>query len=253
MPSKYTKKPKGRKRVSRKPSVALVKTIQAVVKRDVEIKEAYHAQALVSQNPDILLNSDLLRLIPNIGPGVDSNNRIGVKLKAMTLTIRGHMILSTIAANNATSRVAVRLMILQPKLSSTYSVINNPTIAANYCLNLIQKGGASVPFYGALSDLYAPVDKQNSSVLYDKTFYLNVPIMVTNVGQYDFDKTVKFFTIKKKLNKIFNYVDGLDPLQPQNSYPVMVLGYSTLDGTAPVPAQTAVSICYDTTLTYQDA
>jgi len=250
---KFTKKPRVYKKKASKPSKSLTKAIQSVVRKDVENKEAYHGQSLLAMSPDIAFSTDILRILPNIPNGVDSNNRIGVKVRALTLKVKGHMVLSTLNNTLANSRIAVRMIIVQPKLSSYFDVVSGATFGNPWLAALLQKGGASVPYTGTISDLYAPIDKDNSIVMYDKIFYLSVPINLAQPSSSVVATTIKFFTFTKKLNKVLQYVDALNSLQPQNCSPVLLFGYTALDGTAPNVAQTQVSIAYDSTLSYEDA
>lgn len=237
-----------------KASKSLVKTIQKVINKDVETKESYHSQALIPQSPDIQFNTDMIRILPNIVAGVDSNQRIGSKLRAQTLLVKGHLLMSTTNTTNlAYTRIAVRLMIVQPKFSSFFDTVNSAAFGNPYLGTLLQKGSTSVPFQGTIADLYAPIDKDSSIVLYDKIHYMSVPLIMSSVGQNDLRQSVKFFTFRKKLNKVLKYVDALSATQPQNCSPIMLVGYTTLEGSPPNLALTQISVAYDATLTYEDA
>ena len=248
---KFSKKPKAfkRKRVV-KPSKSLVKVIQSVVHRDAETKSAYHQQNLVAFDNDIDA-VDIYRIVPNIIQGVDDNQRIGSKVKSMVLTVKGHLILSALLAPGYT-KVAVRLMILQPKQCQNYTTITGTTFGTGWTNTLMEKGGVSVAFTGSISDLYANVDKDSSTVYYDKIHYISTPQLLTATGVADTRQTISFFTMNLKLNKSLVYNDSLDGVQPQNCSPVLLAGYTYLDGTA-AGALANVSIAYNSYLTYQDS
>ena len=252
MPRKYSKKSTKRvyKKRSVKPSKALVKTIQKVIHRDAETKTAYHQQNLTFFDNDIDA-VDILRILPNIIQGVDDNQRIGSKIKAMALSIRGHMLLQNIIAPGYT-KVAVRLMVLQPKQCQNYTTITGTAFGTGWTSTLLEKGGVSVAYTGSISDLYANIDTDSSSVYYDKVHYISQPQVITNVGVTDTRQTVSFFNIKVKLNKSLLFNDSLDGVQPQNCSPVLLMGYTYLDGTLP-GAVTNVAIAFDSYVTYQDS
>ena len=77
MPPKYFRKKRTYKKKVRKPSKALVKTIQKVVHGDEETKQAYHQQNLLPFDGTPVTANDLLRILPNISNGINDNERIG--------------------------------------------------------------------------------------------------------------------------------------------------------------------------------
>ena len=254
---KFSKKPKAFKKRVVKPSRALVKTIQQVIHRDVESKQSYHSQALTSYNPDIN-GGDIMRVIPNIGQGVDDNQRVGSQITAQSWSIKGHMILSTSNINLTNVRVAVRLIIAQPKMVSNWNAFG--TVAVNYAAGLLKKGNVAVPFSGTIADLYAPIDRDSSIVYYDKIHYLSLPLLLnpsvtTTLVASDIRQTVKFFNFTKTIKKVLRFNDAIDGLQSQNFNPVLMMGYTTLDSvpTAPNLTLTQVAIAFDSFINYEDA
>lgn len=245
-----------------KPSKAFKKAVQSIIHKDAETKEAYHAFDLTAFNSGITTAADICRVIPNIQQGVDDNSRIGAELRVQKLSVKGHMILSTNNQSLANTRIGVRMIMCCPKAADTFTNVINT--ATTWLTGLLKKGGTSVAFTGLISDLYAPIDRDNVTVYYDKVFYLSLPYLNTvtsggntNLGSQvvsqELRQTVRFFTIYKKMvNRKLRYVDSIDVNQPQNFSPVIVLGYTHLDGSAPDVVSTQVSMAFDTRMDFED-
>lgn len=241
-----------RKKVSKKPSKALVKTIQKVVSSNEEIKSSYHQHSSTFDGSPTLA-TDIIRFLPNNTVGINDNERIGSKIKIKSLTAKGHLILkSNVGGNWSFCKVGVRLMVLQPKQCSNYSTLTGTSLGGNWLGTLLQKGSGTVGYTGTISDLYAKIDTDSSIVYYDKIHYLSLEQINTAVGAQGVRETVKFFKINIPVRKSLVYNDNLDALQPQNFNPVMVCGYSYLDGNSPTVDQN-VSCYFDTYLDFTDS
>lgn len=253
MPTKYSKKRTYKKKTyAKKPSKALVKTIKKVVAGVEEVKSSYHQHSSTFDGSPTLA-TDIIRFVPNITTGLNDNERIGSKLKIVSLRAKGHLILkSNIGGNWSFCKVAVRLMCVQPKQCSNYSTLVGTSLGGNWLGTLLQKGSGTVGYTGTISDLYAKIDTDSSIVYYDKIHYLSLEQINTAVGAQGVRETVKFFNINIPTKKSLLYNDNLDALQPQNFNPVVVCGYSYLDGGAPTIDQN-VSIYFDTYLDFTDS
>ena len=247
------KKPKTkalRKKRIAKISPALKKVISKMVRDDDEVKHGYHSHALTAYNNDINV-ADILRVLPNIVIGADDNQRIGSKIKATGLQIKGHMILTSLLAPGF-CKVAVRLMLVQPRQCLNFNTLIGTTFGATWLSGLLEKGSTSVGYSGTIGDLYANIDKDTSIVYYDKIHYISQPQLITAIGTSDTRQTVSFFNINLKINKSLVYNDTIDSTQPQNCNPVLLMGYTYLDGTLP-GLNTNVSIALDSYLSYTDS
>lgn len=249
----------GRKRVGA--SKALTKAVQKIIHKGAESKEVYHALDLTAFNSGINVFGDIGQIIPNCGNGTAQNQRVGEQIRAQRLTIRGHQILSMSNNTPANCRVAIRMMVVCPKAyQSLVGVTNNLA----WMSNLLRKGGANVAFTGLISDLYAPINTDAVTKYYDKVTYVSVPALtstsvpvggtgVNTMASYDVRNSTKFFNISVKCkNKLLKYDGQLDGFQPQNWCPVLIMGYSHLDGSSPDVTTTQVSLAYDSIMTYED-
>lgn len=230
--------------------------IQAVINANLENKEAYKSISTISYNSGIDNSSDLSFVVPSITTGVGDNARIGDQLRAQRLTIRGHintLITGASYTTAYTARIGVRMMIVQPKSYVGYDSIYNS--AATWLGTLLKKGASTVGFTGIVSDLYAPINTDSITKYYDRTFYMNSPFVMSAVGDCAIARSTKFFTIRMKLrNKKLLYDNSNNSgLSPTNYNPVLIIGYSHLDGSPPDVVNTQILLNYDSIMDYQDA
>lgn len=239
--------------------------IKKVVKSLTEDKQAYTSigsgNSLVMFNSGIDSTGDYQPVVPAIGQGVDTNQRIGEKIRAKSLNIRGYVRLTPNSVSNSTSlpQVAVRLMVLSMKNRPNWTAVTNDAAPLQ---TLLLKGGTTTAFTGILSDLMAPINRDVFTVHADRKFYLKqdrlVGIGASIPSQYiamDSSKTVRFFNIRVKCkDRILRYDEDISAdSYPVNFCPFLVMGYVYLDGTTtPDTLSTNVGLSYISTLTYED-
>lgn len=239
-------------RRGKKPTKAFAKAVNAVVRKDIETKQAFRQYLPVAYNSGIDASSEIQFIVPNIAQGSAENERIGDRIQGRTLTIKG--ILTQYLGNlMSNARIATRIFIVQPKLFT-----NQPSIlanASNWLPYLLRKGGTTTPFTGAIQDLHAPVNTDLITCYYDKVIYTSVPYLVTSVGAQDGYHSTKFFQKTFKLrNKSLKYQTSYESnLQPVNWSPVILIGYVHLDGSSPDVTTAQMTMSYDSIFTYEDA
>jgi len=244
-----------------KPSKALTKAVQSIIHKQAETKEAYHAIDNVAFNSGINSTGDMQRVLPNIGSGTAENQRIGEQCRLQSLRIKGHLYLST--ANNSVSnaRIGVRMFVVQPKNLSGYPDVS---VTTTWLAGLLKKGGTNTGFTGIISDLYAPVNTDYVTCLYDKVTYvtmpfifnqtLGVPTQAYTSTAWDMVNSVKFFNINLKVkNKLLKYDKDYSTVQPTSYSPILVVGYVHLDSSSPDVLTTQVYVSYDSIVTYEDS
>lgn len=258
---KRSKRSSGSARKTRKavpkPSSTMVKQVEKIIHKNAENFTAYTALALTACNSAISVANDIFPVVPQLTQGIQDNNRRGDELRAQKLRIKGHIILAQgLSTTPSNCRLAVRLLMVQPKAYSTIDAIS-----ANYGTwmpALLRKGGTNVGYTGIVSDIYADLNRENVTVYYDKTFYMTLPYFAVStsvgIGVQDLQKSTRFFSITKKLN---NKLLKFDPAYnsgttPVNFSPVILMGYAHLDGSTPDSIETQVSIAFDSYLEYED-
>jgi len=236
----------------KQPSKAFAKAVNAVVRKDIETKQAFRQVLPVSYNSGIDASNEITFIVPNVAQGSAENERIGDRVQGRTLSVKG-ILTQFIGASYSNARIATRIFIVQPKLFT-----NQPSItanASNWLPYLLRKGGTTTPFTGAIQDLHAPVNTELITCYYDKIFYTSVPFMNTTAGQQESYHATKFFSKTFKLrNKCLKYQSSYEAnLQPVNWSPVIIVGYVHLDGSAPDVATTQMTMSFDSIFTYEDA
>lgn len=257
---------KGRKGPA-KLSKPMVKAIQKIVRGDVETKHAFHTSGPTAFNSGIGAGGDALRILPQMVVGTGDGQRIGDQVRARSCVIKGffqisalQLVASALAPNPApNSRMAVRLMVVQPKGYNNISDVQSNI--GTWSGSLLQKGATTGGFTGAISDLWAPINSEAITKYYDKVHYITTPTNLVPTGttttdnmSVDLSKTTRFFTIKLRVkNKLLRYDSTISSgISPASYAPVLLLGYANLDGTIDT-VTTAVSLSFDTILNYEDA
>ncbi len=239
-----------------KSSKNLAKQIKKVIHEQVESKQAFTSLPATAFNSGITSTGDIQAVLPSIAQGTAENARIGDQIKAQSLVIKGAVVYSPSLGSYGTyanTRLAVRVMVVQPKQFSNYVDITNNFTTWSSCL--LKKGGTTTQFTGQMNDLWAPINTDVITKYYDKKFYLDGPYERTAVGGYQMLNSTKFFNIKLKLrNKTVKYSDAISSgLSPTNYAPVLLIGYVHMDGSAPDTVSTAITAQYDAIFNYEDA
>lgn len=239
------------------------RNVKAIISSMTETKKAFHSSAntLTMFNSGIDSNGDILQVLPAISQGTGDGARVGDEVRAQSLRVQGYVKLNVNAVDSSTKlpSVAVRLMCVSFKNRPCYS---DASLAGSQLISLLQKGTTTTGFTGLLSDLYAPINTEGFTVHHDEVIYLNQTyIAAIGASQpssrvpIDAKDTVKFidFYVKCKNRKLHYDEDFGTGIYPTNFSPVMLLGYSYLDGSAADTVSTNVGFQYDTTFRYEDA
>lgn len=239
-----------------KPSKTFTKKVKKILHAQVETKQAFSSLPSTAFNSGITAVGDIQNLLPTIAQGTADNARIGDQIKGQRLSIKGAVVYSPSAGSYGTysnARLAVRIMIIQPKQYGDYSAIYNNF--ATWSPYLLKKGGTTTNFSGTMSDLWAPINTDAITKYYDKIMYLNGAYERTAVGGYQLLGSTKFFKINLKLrNKTIKYDSSVSSgLSPTNYAPIMLIGYVHMDGSAPDSVSTAITAQYDSIFDYEDA
>lgn len=256
-----TRRPTKRTRKgSAKPSKSLAKKIKTVIHAQTETKQAFYPLTLTAFNSGISGSGDAIQIMPNISRGTSDNNRIGDQSRAMSLSLRGHMYLTTSNNSAANARIGVRMFVVSPKYTPNFTLAQ--AAAPTWMPTLLKKGGTTTAFTGVISDLYAPVNTDAVTCHFDRVTYITIPYLYQGLGtgsvntlaSWDLKDSCKFFNIKLKCkNKLLRYDDSIDPLLPVNYGPVFLVGYCKLDGSSVDTVSTQLNVAFDSVFNYEDA
>jgi len=255
---KLNRRPRrGAKRAKRaKPSGAFRKKVLAVMRGQVETKQAFHAVGPTSYNSGINAIGDATKILPSITQGTNDAQRIGDQLTGLKLTVKGAIVYNPSTGQYGTyanSRLGVRMMIVQPRQYSNIDDVQSN--AAAWLSLLLKKGSSTSAFTGVLSDLWAPINSDYIIKYYDKVFYMDAPYQATAVGSTVMGNSTRIFKHTLKLrNKVLKYDSSVSSgAQPVNYAPVLLIGYTHMDGSGADTLTTAIQLSYDTIFNYEDA
>jgi len=256
-------KKRGARRAAPKKPLAKPKSFEkkvlAVIHKQTEDKEAYLANsdsALVSFNSGINSVGDCLQLVPNITNGTGINARIGEKINLKSHTVKGYfrIVPNTAALGYKFTNVGVRMMIVSFKSLINYDAITADTTLTAKLAGLLQKGGTTVGFTGLVSDVMAPINRDIFTVHHDKFYNIKQDYNLSAVGASTMD-TLRMFKISLKVkNKVLKYADDISSgLLPTNYAPVMLIGYTFMDGSLGDTAATNLQLFYESIVKYEDS
>jgi len=235
-----------------KPYKTFKKAVKKIIHGEVETKQAWLTYPLASFNSAADTSSDILNALPFVQQGTQEYQRIGDDIRAQKLIIKGHMI-STLSGSVPYTRIGVRMVCCQPKLTTSNTLVNSS--AAQWLPFILRNGATNIGLNGTIESLYAPIDTDVVTCWYDKVFYINQPQFLTAVGAAEVVNSTKFFqmtlNLKNKLLKYnSNYSAGNFPI---NYSPSILFSYVFLDGTAPTTISTPMSMTFTAELLYEDA
>lgn len=254
-----------RKAVSKRTNKSLVKLVKNVIHQQAETKQAYIStgDSLVKFNSGINSTGDMIQVLPNINLGTADNARIGDQIRAQSLNIRGYVRIDPSATspyfNNAgVPNVMARLMVVSLKTKQNFTEATSSATPLN---GLLKKGGTTTAFTGVLSDIYVPINTDLWTIHADRKMYLTQDYVASYGGvtaqliPQDFKDTIKFFNINVKCkNKLLKYDSNISSaLLPTNFAPILLLGYSFMNGDAPDVLLTKLGLQFDATLNYEDS
>ena len=186
VPKRYRKKPAVRKAIRRVKRASFNKRVLSVIRQQNETKMAFHVQDLTSFNSGINSSGDAVQVLPAITNGTGDSQRIGDQIRMTSCVIKGYCQMKSISdTNNFSNRkIAVRLMVLKPKRYGTLS--DTQTGYSQWQTVLLKKGSTTTGFSGVMSDLWAPINTEAVTKLYDKVFYMTQPALIqaTAVGWF---------------------------------------------------------------------
>lgn len=239
-----------------KPSKTFTKKVKKILHQQVETKQAFMSLPSTAFNSGITAVGDIQNILPTTTQGTADNARIGDQIKGQRLTVKGAVVYNPSTGAYGTypnTRIAVRMMVIQPKQFGDYSSIYNNF--STWSAYLLKKGGTTTNFSGTLSDLWAPINTDAITKYYDKIMYINGPYERTAVGGYQMLGSTKFFKINLKLrNKTIKYDQSVSSgLSPTNYAPILLFGYVHMDGSSPDTLSTAITCQFDSIFDYEDA
>lgn len=253
---------KSRKRAKRTPKKALKKTIRQVIARTAEVKQVdlyVYSDSLTFYTGGSYLPNNCFPLSPytsylNLSQGVSQGQRVGNKVRTVSLIMKGSLNALAYDAiyNPKPQPVIVKMWVYYAKAS--------PTTLTPPAFDWFQLGGTSAPMTGYLTDLWAPINTDQYTVLKTKIFKIGNSIAsgtgnqpgAQSYANNDYKLNALFsFNLTKLCPKIVRYNDNTT--QPSSRILLMAIQCVQADGSLPASAaQTPVNLSYMMTYRYSD-
>jgi len=243
------------RRIRRKSSKGLKRTIRKVVRSQLETKYATLDYALAAFNGTINEVGDIINPLPQIDKGTGNNQRVGNVIHPSKLVIRGYVTyytadLGSTSVNVDAAMIGCRLFAYRDR---TVSSMANSSIV-NY--NLLDKGGNSKSYEGYALDYICPHNTKQFRFYADKRFKMLKPYGAVGDGDPAYNSVhgslFRPFTIVIKPPKKLLYDNVDSAVYPTNFKPNVSLAYSDLMNTAPDTATTKIAMTFSSTLYYKD-
>lgn len=245
------------------PRPTLATAVKAIVKRNTETKYITRlVEDNVSHNSPIS-TADFYRVFPTIVAGTGEFNRIGDKINATSLTLKGNVAISrSDLITQRNSAIMVRILVLQLKGAKTYTSAPALWTTASYYQRLLKRnddggGGENVQFLGNQRDLFYPVNRDDYDVLGERFMKLtSLNSAGTGAGSSieapPVNAIAKNFNIKVKCPSVIRY-DAANQSDPTMYAPFLSIGYAYMDGAGPDAADTRIVVSAQSHLYYKDS
>lgn len=263
--------PKGRPVRFKRPAKP-AKAIQSYVKKQIHLnlENKYAAVTVLPTQIPAYIGSNanagnIFTIMPSITRGTEPDQRVGAKITPRYLIIKGYLTLDMNDTTQDYDRICVRLIVGFSKRNprstdALQKILDSPD--ANWTNKIIKNGSIDSPFDGTLQALQSPVNRtvftvkgQRFLTMSRPRFY-DAPLVGSDSFRYSGNST-RFFTMKIKCPKTVHYDIEGNSGYPEDFSPVLMAGYSLLNGASPgLPSATIpkpVTISYTTRFSYEDA
>lgn len=212
----------GRFTGQRVPSKAEIRSLvkQEVKKQEESRYEQYHVLPDVLFNSIISSTSDIYQIIPPVGNGNLSYQRVGDKITPTKCLLKMHL---GFASDDTLARdITAHVFVLRAKAVKSARLLSSVPIT-----DLLDAAGAggSVAYDGTIEHSQMPVETTNFSVVSRKAIRLQKVATASGSVMSQNTNTCRTLTIPVKL-PVLKYDISLDANNPQNDFPFLVIGYT---------------------------
>jgi len=248
-----------------------VKQVKKIVEKEYH-KRTENKTAILYRDPiqikpviGTIQSENVIRCFPRVQRGTGSDNRVGDKIQPLYCEVKGYVTLDLNDQNQDYDKIMVRLIMGFDKRfpladEALANIGDNPS--DNWTHRIMDNGNQMREYDGTLRALQSPVNRKEFTVkgqrymrLTRPRFY-DAPLVGNDAFRYS-GNAVKFFKMKLKCPKSISYHDEHDTTHSTTFQPVLLAGYTLLNGaTPPSPDAVApkpVSISFTTRLIYEDA
>jgi len=259
------------KRSANKRSVSFAKKVKAVVREELQEEleskvavigldnESVDTSAIPSG--DVSSKSNFIQLLPTISQGTGQyNERVGNEIRLRSIDIKMLLQYKRMVEDDPIalqdSNIGVRVMILKQKEHNDFvDFLDNA--ATNDLLEngaIVEPGPAA--FSGNTFNLFQKINREQFSVRYDKTFYMDRHQATGSGATIFYQKTPRPTFLSHKLtfgkNGLKLTYGKAEETTPTNFPYLMVIGIASTSG-AGVPSNNLINYSYTANASYTDA
>lgn len=223
-------------------------TVRSVVKSVVQsaMEKKYTStviQSYVLHNSPISAG-DVVYCLPPVSQGVDENQRIGDRIRPVSLIVKG--LVSYNSQVGGVQALQVKAYFLNHKKYKSQATLS--TNIATEINELLDDGsGNLVPYDGTIRRSMYKVNGDLWTPIKTYTFTLSKDNTSTKTGP-----CFRQFTLRIPCPKVLTYADAANTL-PENFCPCLGIGYNYVNGTAPDTVATNIMAFAESFFTYTDA
>ena len=205
--------------------------------------------------------SNFIQLLPSIGQGTGQyNERIGNEIRLRSLDIKMLLQYKRMVEDDPLavedSNVGVRVMILRQKENNDFVQFYNQANTDNLLENGAITTPGPAPFSGDTFNLFQKINREQFSVRYDKTFYMDRHQATGSGATIFYQKTPRPTFVSHRLTfgkqgLKLTYGEATDTT-PTNFPYLMVIGIASTSG-AGVPSDNLINYSYTANANYTDA
>lgn len=225
-----------------------------------EVKQSSAVLAPTTFNSTITAAAgDFYSILPAVVQGTAQNQRVGSRVHPVKLVVRGYVAYAS-DLNLYARLLLCRLFCVEDKRLRSLGTGTTSN-------NLIEFGGTPVVYDGSIQRHLAPANKDGFKIYFDKKFTIRKPhgytYTTTNGGGTSTtgltemnSSLLRPFTLVlrpgKHLPRTFTYDEAESASYPNNSNPVVAMGYADAFNAAADTTTTQLTLAWCTTLYYTD-
>lgn len=248
------------RKMKSKPQTSLIRAVAKKVLHDA-IEDKYARGEIAAGGQPVLFNaaitspSEQYSLLPTVVQGVDSNQRVGDKIRPTSLRVEIYITCNGSLTTSMLNRV--RLFMLEDRTLKSWVSLTSSPVATQ----LLDFGGFLGGFSGLPNTDLIRVNQRRYKVIKDKSITLSKGTGVTPSGTSGINGTQTFvgtqqyhkMVVRIPTPAVLHYSNPSDPY-PTNFAPFLLVGYSQPDGdTNPDQNVQKIAVQFSSHLDYEDA
>lgn len=236
-----------------KKTVNTIKTVLNRYMKPQETKFAWQSEDFTPYNGTISSTSEYVQFFPDVARvkstvPADGSARLGEQISPISCRLNLNFGLTALTRN---MDILVTLYVLNCKAYKNYdSPYPNEALPATL---LDASADNTTPFDGKINTSSLPVYRQNWSVIHKRTFRLKKDLGAQNGGTSGGTNSMTFKQFSLNIPTPKSLLYSGDSIHPSNFAPLIMVGYSHVDGSVPDVTNTDVTMAWNSSLYFKDA